>query len=464
MRRRSPDSSSDDSDGKWERTCSRLKRQMSELHGLGGKVKPHPGSHNRFAGFQSDPEDEAVSDAEHATPAAREREDSDPLEADGDGFETVQRKKKSDTETISLWRTYTEKECQVFSDMYNAYFMALTGEHLGFIITPSSQPYVSVFEACMERDFLLSTLFNKRPVIIDPMGGCGSDSCAMLFNLYPKSLWVCEYILTTNERRQATEYSILEKNMKAMVKSFKLLDPEQTPGAPELHTRNMDCREFLLGLEVGFHVDILYLDPNWVKGGADNEVERTPEEMVDYIREFVIEPLTARQIFPKCIVYKTRYLTEMLWPVMKVLSPDYHPMYSIEAQPFRTAVDEAQFKTTGAVKGRFHWAVIVHNELRTEHWHKSQVYKDLLFNGKDVLIAKEDLIGPNQPMYTKRYRKPVEADRADGRDTILVRAPKRPRRQIRDTHAPKGGQRNVGTPFHSRKGRGGGQQNARPKR
>lgn len=467
MRHRSPcisSSSDDDSDSKWGKTCHRIEQEMSFLKGLGAKTKP-PSSHNRFASMQQESDKEEESEG---SSYEKEEAKDDPDESqDHSDFQTVApKRRKAETKRISLWRSYTEEECQVFSDMYNAYFEALTGEKLGFVISPASQPYVSVFEACMERDFLLSTLFNKRPVIVDPMGGCGSDSCAMMFNLYPESLWVCEYIDTMNERRQASEYSLLTNNMTNMISRFPELDPQITPGAPVLHMRNMDCREFLSGLPQNFHVDILYLDPNWIKGGPEDESERTPEEMVDYIKEFVIDPMTARGIYPKCIVYKTRYLAEVLWPVMQILSPDYHPMYSIEAQPFRSKVDEQQFQQKGAVKGRFHWVVIVHNELRTEHWHKSQVYKDLLMNGKDVLILKKDRIGPNHPMYTARYRKPVESDiRDDEEETFLVKAPKRLKRTVRDTHRhnPRA-QHNVGPAFHFKKGSGQSQQNTRAKK
>jgi hypothetical protein len=317
--------------------------------------------------------------------------------------------------------SYNDAQCHYFSLLYNAYFKALTGKDLDFVITPSSQPFVSAFEACIERDQLLSTLFNERPVIVDPMGGSGSDTCAMLFNLYPKTIITCEWIYSMSIKLRQTEYSILERNINNMISLFHELRGED---APVVRCENMDCKDFLESLAVGFLIDILYLDPNWATEGS--KVERTPKQMIEYLREKVIEPLNGKKISPKCIVYKTRWGHETLWDFMKELTPDYHVMYSVEATPFRDRVDEVKFRETGEVHGRFHWVVIVRNELKTVHWQRSQMYMDVFRNGKNVVVAKADLIRPHIPLYANNILRHKKRIHSDDEETITVVAPRRP--------------------------------------
>lgn len=363
-----------------------------------------------------DDESDSEANSTHKEPNEDEREEDD---AEGGEWEQVVRKPKG---LPVLKHAYSQKQCRMFSAMYNAYFKVLTGKDLNFVITPSSQPFVSAFEACIERDQLLATLFNERPVIVDPMGGSGSDTISMLFNLYPKLIITCEWVYIDDKEDTTgrdAEYNTLKRNIENMRRLF----PEfQDADAPEIRNENMDCKIFLEGLDLHFNIDILYLDPNWANGWSKSE--RTPTEMISYLKESVFDPLNKRKIEPKCIIFKTRWGHENLRALMKELSPNYHPMYSIEATPFREKVDEVKFEETGEVHGRFHWVVIVHNELKTIHWKRSQVYMDLLRNGKDVTVAKADFIRPHIPLYSNNIRIPRKRERSDNAETITVIAPK----------------------------------------
>lgn len=416
----------------YNETCARINETLLRMERLGvktfnGNSNPNP-DRNKFAALDSDEEEKEEKESEMETRI----EEGETEEDESGEFTTVVRKRKQDTNTIGPHRVYTEEECKVFSSLYNSWFECLTGENIGFIITPSSQPYVSAFESCMLRDHILATLFDSRPNWVDPMGGSGGDTAAALFNLYPKTALICEYAYTADAEVKSREYEALQNNIENMRRTFDVLNPEKNPDAPIVHMYNKKCEDFLRELDPNFHIDILYLDPNWYKGGALQETERSPSEMVSYLKYHVLRPLEGRKHPPKCIVFKTRWLSQVLWPFMKILTPDYHPMYSIEVTPFRKHVDEKAFQEEGEVRGRFHWAVIVHNELKTIHYEKSEVYRDIFLERRDVFIEKKDVISPIIPTYAGLVPLPKKSKRTSGEGLIHIRPPKRVKRPSTD--------------------------------
>ena len=413
--------------------CARIDDTIRRMERLGVKTfngNPKPKSDkNRFS----------VLDSESDSPIQEEGADKieqDAFDDDEDHgeFTPVVRKRKNDSNTIGPHRVYTREECQVFSGLYNLWFKCLTGKDIGFVITPSSQPYVSAFEACMLLHHVLATLFDQRPNWVDPFGGSGGDTCAALFNLFPRHVFISEYDFSRGEGSKSEEFLAMENNINGMRRAFDILNPDVNPEAPSVHTYNQKSEDFLRELDPDLHIDILYLDPNWYKGGPLQETERSPKEMVSYLKYHIMRPLEGRKHPPKCIVLKTRWLSQVLWPFMKILTPDYHPMYSIEATPFREKIDEQKFKEEGEIRGRFHWAVIVHNELKTLHWAKSDVYQDLFLKRKDVFIEESDLISPRIPAYTGLIPYPKRSKRTSGEGLIHIHPPKRVMDQ---THKPR---------------------------
>lgn len=419
--------------GTYQQTCARIAETIRRMEQLGavktfnGNPKPDP-RRNMFAELDSDDDERNEQESKRGRSDAEDEEGRESHEDDTE-FTTVVRKRKQDSNTIGPHRVYTEEECRVFSALYNLWFKCLTGKDLGFIITPSSQPYVSAFESCMLRDHVLATLFDARPVWVDPMGGSGGDTAAALFNLYPRAVFICEYVYTDDSGVRSREFQALGNNINNMRDCFDVLNPKKNPEAPIVHMSDKKCEDFLRELDPDLHIDILYLDPNWYKGGPLQETERSPSEMVSYLKHHVIRPLEGRKNPPKCIVFKTRWLSQVLWPFMKLLTPDYHPMYSIEVTPFRQKVDEKKFEDEGEVRGRFHWVIIVHNELKTLHYKKSEVYKDLFMDRKEVFIEKTDLISPTMPAYAGFIPFPKRSRRTSGEGLIHIKPPPRVPRQ-----------------------------------
>lgn len=334
-----------------------------------------------------------------------------------DGFSTIVREGKVKRKVIPR----TREECERFSALFNNYVMAVYGKRINFIITPSSQPYVSALEACMERDHVLVTLFEKRPKIVDVYGGSGSDAFALLLNTYPRLYIACDHCTPGNET-QEEEWTALRHNLDEVRLAFKELQPYSDgvkTDAPIVETIMKDAKEFLMELPMESSIDILYLDPSW-NIGNNSKYELDPRGLVAYLDHNVIVPLKERNIQPKCIVFKTRWASTILMPFMNLLNTDYHSMYSIEATPFREYVDEERFKKTGEIEGRFHWIIIVHNELKNIVWQKSKLFMDVVRRGARVIIRKKDLLHPYIPEYARKRVIPNVQDHEDGDETFVV--------------------------------------------
>lgn len=346
-------------------------------------------------------------------------EDTDP---DEEGWSTKVRQS-----TIKVKREVaTEEQCSEFSAMYNRYFKAVFGQDIDFIITPLSQPYVSVLEACMERDRVLRPLFNERPVILDAMGGCGSDAVAMLLGLYPRKYILCDHYDVGSDR-QEREWNTVNHNLKRLRNAFDELRPPpegEKNDAPEVITVMMDCQKYIMQMPTKTKVDLLYLDPNWSISVKSN-YELTPEGLIQYLNTKVIAPLKARDIQPQCIVFKTRWASTILEPFMRLLTTDYHCTSSVEATPFRNSVDEAQNSSVGEVRGRFHWMVIVHDALKQIVWRKTQIYMDTYRRHRDVRVNKSDQLRPQIPLYASRVIFPSEQTQEIEGETVLVKATQR---------------------------------------
>lgn len=429
--------------------CKRLETALAycgyqhAIQTLGTKTKHKP-HENPFAGLQ----DEGESDPEGAEEQAEEGVDptdknterqggSSEEEEDEDdkGWTDVTTKGKSSIKAVTKLKT--QEECDYFSLCYNKYFECYTGKNLNFLITPESQPYVSAFEACLRRDQILASLFDRRPTIVDPFGGSGGDMSNMLFNLWPEQVFISDAVFGHDKRRRMKEGGVMQQNYENMMHLFEeLTQGKDGMPAPVVHKpKMMECVDFLQSLPQGLGVHILYLDPCWAMPGEDHEM--SPDQMARYLKQNVFDPLVNRDITPQCIVLKTRWGAQHLGKIMDVLGrKHYDADYSIEATPFREYV-ETSHKFEEA-KGRFHWVILVHHELKSVVWQQSQAYKNLFKEHKDVIVLRSTFARPNIPIYANRIRFPVVVDHEDGFKTLRVTAPQRGKQQARKKQrAPK---------------------------
>jgi len=308
---------------------------------------------------------------------------------------------------------YSATQVRIFQEKYNRYFYALTGKHIDFKITPSSQRYLSMLEACRIRDKVIMTLFEERPIVWDLMGGSGSDSIAFLFDLNPQKLIIVE---TANggdsADSQREEFNILEHNMR----NFKDKFPE-LQSIPHFCLKT-ECKTFITSPEFEKYRDsrvhLVYLDPSW---DYDDEVpnsrfELTPGKLFKNLERTVWTPMRNANIKVDCYILKTRWSWSKVSQYLEGLSSDYHAVYSIKAQPFRDHIDPSQVGEFGDVKGVYHYMVLVHSDYKELVAQRSEWYMDLIRKGKRVYVDKRTVARPFQPRYTdnlvfpRTYEKP----------------------------------------------------------
>ena len=368
-----------------------------------GKVtRPH--SHadkeSRKGGAWSDDEDEQA------------KEDSGE---NGEGnWEEVTYEKHSSVKAVTSLRS--REYCDYVSKLYDVYFKGSTGKNLNPVITPESQPYVSMFEACMKLHSLLAALFDERPVAVDPFGGSGLDMAAMIFNLFPKEVFINDSTWIYDKRVLAHDGGVIANNLKHMVALFSELS-EGVDGQlpPKIHPpQKMDAHDFIMQMEVGMVIHILYLDPCWSLPGE--KYEMSAREMANYLKANVFIPLQMRRITPRCIVLKTRWGVDHLEEVKQVLGSEYSADYCLEATPFRDIVEQEGGGILKEAKGRYRWAVFVHHSLKSVVWHQSKAYRRIFRESKaamasgkkkrELRVWKRNFIRPNIPLYAERIKPP----------------------------------------------------------
>ena len=425
-RNESGHTSSDDSDEDYRSVCARIQQGLVSRIGARGA--------NPYDALNDGDEDD--SEKEEQAPAGDEEPSPD---ADDDGFETVQpRQRKADKppeeHRVRVNRhKASERKCAYLSELFNAYFELLTGVNPQFTITPESQPFISQFEACMRRDRLLVSLFSERPTLADAFGGSGADSFAYIFNTFPRWILMNDSQAVHHRDVRRLPGGFMQRNCTNLQAHFKELAQGVNGLPPPILTPSiLDCRTFMMSLEMGMKLDILNLDPPWAKHGA--EFEMTAEELAEYLEYEVFAPMRERRIVPRCIVLKIRWDAGFLQHIMNKLGEEYHAEYSVQATPFHVQA-KVQDGEQGwkEVKGTFHWVIMVHSELKDIQWHRTKAYDQLFLKHKDVIVLKENFIGPNIPNYASKLKGPIMVDREDGDRTLTVKAPidPEPRRERR---------------------------------
>ncbi len=270
------------------------------------------------------------------------------------------------------------------------------GVMIKFMFTPASIPYVSMLEACRARDSAIVNLITHRPVIWDIMGGSGTDSVGFLCNMYPEALVLVDDCYVTEQGR-AFEFECVRHNIQEIVRAFPILDDVRI----EFHSTT--ARDFiLLERNRGVHVTILFIDPCWFSGRAADTREMEPEELLALLHEEVFAPIKQNKIQVDFYILKTRWAWEKIAGLLgdSDLSTKYHPVLSIMAQPLRKFVDEEQWEREGQTKGRYHYVVLMHSDLREDAWVKSDLYKALR-ERQPFTVDTRTFSEPFQPRYSE---------------------------------------------------------------
>lgn len=367
------------------------------------------------------------------------------------GFQEWRKYTENGAPRIRKKHMVSEKQAEEFSQKYNAYFYALTGKELNFVITPTSQPYLSMLEACRHRDQILMTLFEEPPVIWELMGGSGSDSIAFMLDLAPKEMVIVEYGVGA-EGEKVREKQALIHNIRSFCQCFEEYHDafdEDNPGRPGKRVRveYTTAKDFIRRANppdpvthkrADKHVNMVYLDPSWDKafyqaveteekrGGARThesedeasdaeeyvpniveEYESTPEELFHYLQSQVWGPMRENNIHVDVYLLKTRWEWSRVQRQLEQVNSDYYIPYSIQAVPFRENLEGEHAGRYGEISGQFHWITMIHKNYRTIYDRRTKWYMDLIRHGKKVYVDERTTIKPFHPRYTDHIRFPT---------------------------------------------------------
>ena len=387
-----------------------------------------------------------------------------PRRADDDGWNHVKRRevvrpgrRHPGNRTIPTRAQADPEMVKKFSRVFRDYFYGLTGRPLtGFELTPSSHKYVSMLSSARERDRVLATLFQTRPVVWDLMAGSGADVLAFLLDLNPKVVVACQRAVTNSKdssqfAASEQEYRVMEGNIRAFANAFpelKIVIHDSSvadrhalsagagvdDGAagtyipPTVKCKHQHAETFITSQKEGTEVDMIYLDPSWdddydQSAESARKFELSPAELFKRLDDIIWGPIKLRKIKVGCYVIKTRWNWLKVQEYLPAINSEVIAKYSIRAQPFRKAVGPDGLY--GQKQGVFHYMVLVHREYQTISAHNNQMYWDIVRDGKPVWVKTDTVVHPAKPVYSNQLNNPVflESDPHKPAEYFLVQPP-----------------------------------------
>lgn len=295
---------------------------------------------------------------------------------------------------------------------YMAYFHALTGKIIEFVLTPSTQKYISMLESALDRNLVLSTYLSSRPIIWDLMGGSGADVISFLLNLDPLIVVACQKEMPedmpVHETYDASKetFDIMVGNIKSFLAAFPEITNPKQHGVDRIPTtiryKHLHAETYINSVPEGTEVDCVYLDPSWHKAGG---YEQTPSELFAYLQTHIWGPIERRGIKVGCYMLKTRWNWMDVQQYLTALDSKYMATYSVEAKQLRNKL--GQKGDYGQVQGLFHYMILIKREYKTIHSRNSQMYWDIVRNGEKVWVRRDTVFRPVHPRYSDRLHFPV---------------------------------------------------------
>jgi hypothetical protein len=327
-------------------------------------------------------------------------------------------------------RKYTEAQLNRFSRIYMDQLMAVTGiEMHSFKLTHSTQKYVSMFEFTRARDRVLATLFERQPTCWDLTAGSGGDAMGFLGNLDPKEVVACQRSVPDGQKVDSAqfadskrEYDIMCSNIKEFVRAAGIdakisVEGEESFDTGTRHRVHIKCKHklaqtFLMSVKKDTEVDIVYLDPSWDDArdsGEQNEFARemNPHELFSNLNQLIWEPIRQQRIKVGCYVIKTRWNLLDVETYLKAVNSQFIATYSVRAKPFRPNLDDIKPDTYSGSKGAYYYMILTHREYKTIDVHQSQMYWDIVRNGRPVWVKRDTCVKLIKPVYSNHRQFPV---------------------------------------------------------
>lgn len=232
------------------------------------------------------------------------------------------------------------------NDQNNDYWSDLLGKRINFQIGEIDVAYTTLSDTGLIRNQYLSSLFLNPPVVVDAYAGCGMDSISFLYDLYWKDGSSIKRLYIVENGGQEEE----ERNNRLIRNVQKFID------ARDLHTDGLvdfclwgtenffrECKNFKRNPVSA--IDLLYLDPPWTvpdrKNSGENG-EATPQELMDYIYDTILNPLIEQGIHVRVVCIKTRFDWDRVSNIIELLRKrirnpvkQFVHRSTIKCQPFR---------------------------------------------------------------------------------------------------------------------------------
>lgn len=346
-----------------------------------------------------------------------------------------------------------------FSQIYKDYLYGLTGRDVkNFTLTPATHRYVSMLEFARVRDRVLSTMFERRPVIWDLMAGSGADAFSFLLSLDPKELVLCQRSIPDGVVEEAAmnasilEYKVMCENMRSFLHAFRgqidarlsgdyIENPDSQRRRTHIKCKHKLAENYIMSVNDLTEVDLVYLDPSWdddhdMGGSGERKFEMEPTELFQRLETVIWGPIRRKQIKVGCYVIKTRWNWLKVQEYMQRVKTDFLAEYSVRAQPFRPKTGKAG--KYGAVKGVFHYMILTHRQYKTIQVNNSQLYLDIVYNNQPVWVDKSTFVRPRQPAYSDQndFVKILENDPHDEARYLKIEPPAPLKERERWTQRP----------------------------
>ena len=344
-----------------------------------------------------------------------------------------------------------------FSKIFRDYFYGVTGRPIpGFELTPSSHKYVSMLYSARERDRVLATMFQTRPVVWDLMAGSGADVLAFLLDLNPRLVIACQRAMIPDDKDPAQyaasleEFKVMERNIQEFANAFpelniiirSSLSDQHTLSAgegeeddaveqykpPTVKCKHLHAETFIRSQPEGTEVDMIYLDPSWdddydQSAESARKFELSPTELFKRLETIIWGPIKQKKIKVGCYVIKTRWNWLKVQQYLPEINSEFIAKYSIRAQPFRK--EAGPDGPYGQKQGVFHYMILEHREYQTIVARNNRMYWDIVRNGKPVWVRRDTVVHPAMPVYSNQLSNPefVESEPLNSEAYFLVEPP-----------------------------------------
>ena len=215
---------------------------------------------------------------------------------------------------------------QRFVKEFNDYWFLEFHTNINFAFGAEDLNSLTLTDPAMGRNMFLQKFFIESPVILEAFAGVGGDTITFLLKFKPKHLFAVQHgSPLTSHPIEGRAYNLLQLNVNSFLSQYPDIPRNSITFSDET------IQNFIAHTPGLTHVDLLYLDPPWVLNGVN---ECTPEELVDFLNEYVFKALASKKIVPRVICIKTRFGWNEVDRIQHYI-PAYYRDHSIKTQPMK---------------------------------------------------------------------------------------------------------------------------------